>query len=167
MEFFNFLLGLGTVGIIVLAILLPWLLKDSALQKRGVLIVGIVTAGAVLGSLTYSNIFQLEPCPLCWYQRIFMFPLPFILITAYIKHISRIWSVTLVLSVVGLLLSLYHIYIQFWSASGESVFCNSAVSEPCNIPYVMIFGFITIPVMAASVFLFTGVASYILGKREI
>jgi disulfide bond formation protein DsbB len=39
----------------------------------------LVTA-ATLGSLFFSEIMKLPPCSLCWYQRVFMFPLAIILL---------------------------------------------------------------------------------------
>ena len=38
----------------------------------------LVTA-ASLGSLFFSEIMELPPCSLCWYQRVFMFPLVLVL----------------------------------------------------------------------------------------
>ena len=35
----------------------------------------IIACVSTLGSLFFSEIMELPPCALCWYQRIFMFPL--------------------------------------------------------------------------------------------
>ena len=35
----------------------------------------LLTTVATLGSLFFSEIMELAPCSLCWYQRIFLFPL--------------------------------------------------------------------------------------------
>ena len=37
-----------------------------------------VAIGATAGSVLLSALFQFPPCELCWYQRIFMFPIPII-----------------------------------------------------------------------------------------
>ena len=39
----------------------------------------LVVGTATLGSLFFSEVMQRTPCVLCWYQRIAMFPLVFIL----------------------------------------------------------------------------------------
>ena len=39
----------------------------------------LVAAVATLGALFFGEVMQLPPCVLCWYQRIFMFPLALIL----------------------------------------------------------------------------------------
>ncbi len=38
----------------------------------------LLVSGATLGSLFLSEVMELPPCSLCWYQRVFMFPLPII-----------------------------------------------------------------------------------------
>ena len=35
----------------------------------------VIAASAMLGALFFGEVMQLPPCLLCWYQRIFMFPL--------------------------------------------------------------------------------------------
>lgn len=44
---------------------------------------------ATSGSLYLSEIMKYEPCILCWYQRIFMYPLVIILAVAIIKKIIK------------------------------------------------------------------------------
>jgi disulfide bond formation protein DsbB len=68
-------------------------------------------------------------------------------------------------SVIGFLIGLYHIYIQNGGGSGGSC----AVDVPCNLKYVNIFGFISIPVMAASGFLtiFLALLYYDLSRKKI
>ena len=42
----------------------------------------LVAMAATLGSLFFSEVMELVPCVLCWYQRIFMFPLAVVLLAA-------------------------------------------------------------------------------------
>ena len=47
------------------------------MQKRlenGLIFISIVSLVATLGSLYFSEIRGFEPCTLCWYQRILMYP---------------------------------------------------------------------------------------------
>ena len=39
----------------------------------------LIATVSTLGSLFFSEVMELPPCSLCWYQRIFMFPLPVVL----------------------------------------------------------------------------------------
>ena len=49
-----------------------------------------VSVIAMFGSLYFSEIRQYEPCELCWYQRIAMYPLVIVLGIAYIKKDYKI-----------------------------------------------------------------------------
>ena len=49
-----------------------------------------VTASiATLGSLFFSDIMQFVPCTMCWYQRIFMYPLVIIFLIALLYPDER------------------------------------------------------------------------------
>ena len=60
-----------------------------------------VSFTAMLGSLYFSEIQLYEPCKLCWYQRILMYPLVLILGIAYIQKNAKIAITTLAFSVIG------------------------------------------------------------------
>ena len=61
---------------------------------------------ATLGSLYFSFILKLEPCLLCWYQRIFMFPLVVIIGVGIYRKDIGLAAYVLPLSIA---LSLIHI----------------------------------------------------------
>lgn len=80
----------------------------------------VVSLVATIGSLSLSGVGMLGwrgvglfPCELCWYQRILMYPLPFIIgIGLWRRDASLAWLV-LPMSVLGLLVASYHVLIQF------------------------------------------------------
>jgi disulfide bond formation protein DsbB len=39
----------------------------------------VIATASTLGALFFSEVLELPPCVLCWYQRIFMFPLVLLL----------------------------------------------------------------------------------------
>ena len=41
---------------------------------NGILFAFLIALVSMLGSLYFSEIARLEPCELCWFQRIFMYP---------------------------------------------------------------------------------------------
>jgi len=102
------------------------------------------------GSLYFSEAAGFIPCVLCWYQRIAMYPLVFVLGVGAIAGDSKVWRYALPLSVTGLLIALYHIVIQFQPALDVGM-CTAGA--PCNVRYVAVFGFVSIPVMAAGGFM--------------
>lgn len=102
------------------------------------------------GSLYLSEGLGLEPCRLCWYQRIAMYPLVVILGVALMRGDREVWKTALPLAGVGTLVSAYHVAVQYLPGI-EIGACS--VSAPCSARYLIAYGFVTIPVMAGSAFL--------------
>ena len=65
---------------------------------------------------------------------------------------------------VGAVIGIYHIYLQNGGGGGGSC----AIDVPCNLKYVDIFGFISIPVMATTGFLtiFLSLLYYDISRKE-
>ena len=104
---------------------------------------------ATLGSLFYSEIAHYEPCRLCWYQRIFMYPLVILLLVAVLKKDFKISLYLLPMSIIGGIIAVYQYIIQV--ASIPSV-CSINSVESCTTKFFFDFGYITIPWMAFSAF---------------
>lgn len=118
---------------------------------------------ATLGSLYFSEIMQYTPCDLCWYQRIFMYPLVIILGIGVFKKDASIALYTLILSGIGGCISIYHYSIQKIDFLGEnSISCGIV---PCTGEYINWLGFITIPFLALIAFIIIFVASLLLLKK--
>lgn len=113
---------------------------------------------ATLGSLYFSEVLKFIPCELCWYQRIFMYPQVFLLGMAFVRKQFIIARYTLMLSIIGGTISLYHYFIQ-----KVPFFRNTAPScsiVPCTGDYLNWLGFITIPLLALIAFISISVISY-------
>ncbi len=112
----------------------------------------IVSTIATLGSLFYSEIMGYNPCLLCWYQRIFMYPQPFLFFIAMVKKDRRmIITNTLLLSVLGAIIAAYHYLGQIGIMSLET--CDIVgYSAKCSEFFSLSYGFITIPMMALIAF---------------
>lgn len=126
----------------------------------------IIPAIATLGSLFFSEVAHYTPCVLCWYQRIFMYPLVVILAIAYLikdKKVAHYYAIGL--SVIGAMIALYHYLLQVKAVSSIVPCSNSAVAVDCAQKVFMHFGYITIPMMALSAFLLIIVLS-LLGLRK-
>ncbi|WP_019153424.1 disulfide oxidoreductase [Robertmurraya massiliosenegalensis] len=118
---------------------------------------------AMFGSLYFSEIRQYEPCELCWYQRILMYPFVIILGIATIKKDYRISLYTMVLSVFGAGISLYHYGIQKFSFLADTAPTCGRI--PCTGAYINWFGFVTIPFLALTVFVIIFVCSFMIWKK--
>jgi disulfide bond formation protein DsbB len=105
---------------------------------------------AMLGSLYYSEIRSFVPCPLCWYQRILMYPLALITLIGVIRDDGNLPAYVLPFSFLGIAVSGYHYLIQL-GVFGQSNVC--AIGIPCSLRYVNIAGFITIPFQALLAFI--------------
>ncbi|OGN02917.1 MAG: hypothetical protein A2655_02580 [Candidatus Yanofskybacteria bacterium RIFCSPHIGHO2_01_FULL_43_42] len=121
--------------------------------KHAILFAFLVALTATLGSLFYSQIMGFEPCELCWFQRIFMYPLVILFGIALYKKQDHIIDYTLSLAVVGGAISLYHNYIYYYK-KGLAANCQLAGIDvvSCIKLYISEFGYITIPLMALTAF---------------
>ncbi len=117
--------------------------------ERALLLSFLVVLASVAGSLFFSDIAGFEPCLLCWWQRVFLYPQAILLLIAFIKKDENLRLHSIVLSAIGGMISIYHTFIQFGvtpltpcSASGVS----------CQLVYFLEYGYITIPTMALTAF---------------
>lgn len=113
---------------------------------------------AVVGSLFLSNVIGFEPCILCWWQRIFMYPLAFILSVAFFTRDRGFLKYVFPLLFVGTAFSLYHNTIYYVSIYQRlhptSVVTTCSLTGPsCTAVYIEWFGFITIPFLALVAFI--------------
>lgn len=119
-------------------------------QENSLVFIALVSLIATLGSLFFSDVRGFEPCTLCWYQRILMYPILLISGIALFQKNTRIALTTAIFSVVGGGISLYHYGIQKLSFLSDSAPACGAV--PCTGQYINYFGFITIPFLALLAF---------------
>jgi len=122
-----------------------------------------VSVIAMFGSLYFSEIRQYEPCELCWYQRILMYPMALLLGIAIVKKDFRIVLYSTWLSAIGMAVSAYHYSLQKLSFMAESA--PSCGRIPCTGQYINWLGFITIPFLAFIAFALIFACSIILLKR--
>jgi disulfide bond formation protein DsbB len=106
---------------------------------------------ATAGSLFFSEVMELPPCVLCWYQRIAMYPLVLIVGTGVAMRDPR-WKIySLPLALVGLAISIYH-NLLYYGAIPESITpCRQGIS--CTTVQIEWLGFINIPSMALTAFI--------------
>src|SRR5699024_5643947 len=135
----------------------------SKRKENLLILIWSISVVGTLGSLFYCEILGCTPCELCWIQGIFMYPLVIIYSVGLYKGDINIALSGLILSGVGLLISIYHYGLQKVPFMQDSAgLCGDV---PCNLQYVNYFGFITIPFLAGIAFLLIFLISYILYKR--
>lgn len=134
------------------------------IRKNGLIIAFIAALASVAGSLYYSEILHYAPCRLCWFQRIFMYPQVLLLGIALWKQDIKIKIYSVSLAVIGLGYGIYHFFTQRfpeWFTPGCS---EGEVS--CSFQYSFEYGYITIPVMAITAFLYIIVFTLIWKKED-
>ena len=105
----------------------------------------VVTVSA-MGSLFFSYVMGFVPCVLCWYQRIFLFPLVIILAVGLFPFDKNVVKYTLPLAIAGWLTALYH-NLLYAGIIPESIQpCSQGVS--CTEEYIDLFGFLSIPMLS-------------------
>lgn len=113
---------------------------------------GALVAGtSMAGSLYFSEIADLVPCRLCWYQRIAMYPLALILLIAAVRRDRGIRFYAVPLAAIGALISGYHYLIEWYPDLETGGVCS--VDVPCTFVWFRRLGFVTIPFMALCGFL--------------
>lgn len=120
-------------------------------DRYGLYFAWLVAIVAMGGSLYFSDVMGFVPCVLCWYQRIFMYPLVILLGIATFRQDKQITIYVLPLSIIGMFVSFYHVLIQQFPNLASEATCKAGV--PCTVDYIHLLGFITIPMMALAAFL--------------
>jgi disulfide bond formation protein DsbB len=152
---FTTLVALGTIALQVgsLVLFIGMLAKAkfvSAVATRANLLLRVLFLAAIVSSLIYQYGFGYEPCLLCWYQRIAIFAIGIIAWTADVRKSALLRTQTLILGVAGFAVALFHNHIDIFP-TGLDV-CG-ATGPSCLARYVYEFGYITIPMMSATILL--------------
>lgn len=106
----------------------------------------LVAASATLGALFMGEIMGFAPCVLCWYQRIFMFPLVFVLAVGLFPFDLKVLRYALPLGVMGLLVAGFHLLLVAGIIPEAMTPCRQGI--PCATVQVEWFGFVTIPLLS-------------------
>ena len=106
----------------------------------------LVSSVSAMGSLFFSYVMEFAPCVLCWYQRIFLFPLVIILAVGLFPIDKSVVKYALPLAIAGWLTAAYH-NLLYAGIVPESVQpCSQGVS--CTEEYIDLFGFLSIPMLS-------------------
>lgn len=137
--------------------------KKKDYREPLIFVAWAVSVIAMFGSLYFSEIRQYEPCELCWYQRIVMYPFVIILGIATVLKDYRISLYSMVLSIIGAGISLYHYGLQKTALLADIAPACGRV--PCTSAYINWFGFITIPFLALTAFIIIFICSFIIWRK--
>jgi len=110
----------------------------------------LIAAASTMTSLFFSEIMLLEPCVLCWYQRISIFPLAIILLVGLYPLRQDVIKYALPFAVIGLGFTLYHIALFYGFIPEGLKPCSQGI--PCDDDSMVLFGFLPIPLLSLAAF---------------
>lgn len=117
---------------------------------------------ATMGSLFFSEVMEIQPCVLCWYQRIFMYPLVAIFLVGMFPLDRNVVRYALPVAVIGWGFSVYH-YLLYSGFIPENMQpCSEGVS--CKEVSLELLGFITIPML--SILSYTAIIALLLVVKK-
>lgn len=119
--------------------------------RYGLYLGWLVALVATGGSLYFSEIVGFLPCKLCWFQRIFMYPLAILLGIASFRQDRAFTVYALPMTIIGGLLALFHYLEQKVPGIGAPAICSGG-GVPCDAEWINWLGFITIPFLALVAF---------------
>lgn len=174
LDFFNYYVGLGTFALqfVALALLIALLFRRRYSVFNDVVeFVGnwglwagfLLTLGATVMSLFYSEVLGLIPCGLCWLIRIFMFSQVVLFAVALWKRDRSIADYSIALSVIGFVIALYNHYIQMGGA--EFIACPASGNVDCARRFLFEFGYITFPFTGVVLFATVIVIMFIIRRK--
>ena len=184
METMNYILALGTVGLqlFTVAFLALFFLRKKFPDLQGVadfladwgLWIGfLLSAAAAALTLYYSDVLGILPCGWCWFQRVALYPQVILFAialwkcrtSAVLHQVKKdVADYSIGLSIFGLVVALYMHYLQM---GGHGVLpCPATGAGDCGQRFMFEFGYITFPLMAASLFAFLIVLMLFVRKRS-
>jgi len=120
---------------------------------------------AMLMSLIYSDYLGQAACGLCWFQRIFIYSQVVLYAVAYIRNDLKIFTYTIWLSVIGGIIALYHEWLQL--GYSELIPCPTTPGlVDCAKPTFISYGFVTMPFLSLTIFLFLILIAIVISKKK-
>lgn len=128
------------------------------IQERSLYFAWLVSLVGFCLSVLYGEILKNPPCPLCWYQRIALFPLVILLGIAAYRGEKFVVPYVLPIVFVGGALALFQVLRDVFPSLARVQVCNIGVS--CSNVGFTFFGFSGFPLLSMLGFFF--IAAFLL-----
>ena len=109
-----------------------------------------ISVASIFGSLFFSEVMKFPPCNLCWYQRIFIYPVALIVLAGLFTDSKDTNKFVTPFAIMGLVFSIYH-NLVYYKLIQVIVPCTE--TAPCTAEQLNYLGFITIPLLSLVAFL--------------
>lgn len=130
-----------------------WGALRRALSGTELVLASVVAIVATAGSLYFSEVANYQPCVLCWYQRIAMYPLALLLPVALLTGRRNVAGLLLPLPAIGAAIAVYHYQLE-WFPAQEEPFCTQGV--PCSVRWFLELGYVSLPLLSLTAFVAIG-----------
>ncbi len=126
------------------------------LSQYALLFAWLISLVAFLATQYSSEILNMPVCPLCWYQRVCLYPLLIILAIAAYRNDRQIAIYAGPLALLGALFAFYQYLEQMIPGFAPINLCRASGVD-CSQIHLKVFGFITYPLLSiiASLVIFT------------
>src|SRR5512147_1783306 len=125
----------------------------------------LVASVSTLGALFFGEVMKVPTCVLCWYQRIFMFPLALVLPIGMFPFDRKVVRYALPLAALGWPIAAFHVLLAAGVVPEDIKPCTQGV--PCSEQVIAWFGFVTIPLLALASFSIIIVLLVLANRRGI
>ncbi|MGV8990873.1 MAG: disulfide bond formation protein B [Thiobacillus sp.] len=129
---------------------MPSLDHSSNTAWTQVFLAWVLATISTLGALFLGEVMGYTPCLFCWYQRIAMFPLVFVLAAGLFPFDPKVIRYALPLAIVGWLLAAFQMALVVGLIPESVTPCQKGV--PCSELQVVWFGFVSIPLLSVLAF---------------
>ncbi len=116
------------------------------MKRYGLYFAWMLSLAGTLGSIYVSEVLEITPCNMCWYQRICLFPLAIILGFAAYRRFTQIAPYVIALPIIGMALSLLQVLMQTVPALAPLPLCGGG--HDCSEVTLEFFGFLTMPMLS-------------------
>lgn len=137
LDTYSHILAIGAIIItgVTLSLLIGYALSASWRSKissipyqQYIVSIGVVSVLSTIAVLLYQYAYGLLVCELCWWQRIFMFPIEFVVFWSLMRKIRGNEPIIMSLSAFGIFFASYHYYLHF-----QSWVLKKAIITPCEV----------------------------------
>jgi len=154
----NIFLGFGAIVLQIVCVIALFFLFFS--KKKNIfldfinkhfLVLGFLMSLSAWSVLIYSEIIHFLPCVLCWWQRVFFFPLAPMFAVALWDKDRKVIRYALPLLIAGFAVSVYQNFFYYFGETSDKPCDATGVS--CYQHLVSVFGgYISIPMLALTGF---------------
>lgn len=133
------------------------------LHRYSLYLAWVLALIGTLGSLYFGEVMNWPICTLCWFQRIFLFPLVWILGVAAFMHDHRVRIYAAPLAALGILFALPQILQSLFPMMFATPLCG--VGTLCGDSR-LVFGFISLAWLSFVIFVLIFIFLLLAGRQE-